>query len=116
MGRRLGDCIERGTDHEQITQRRPDEEPSKTPGRDRRGRCERTDADFVLFSMMKFLLWCVLLVVSWPLALLALVLYPLVWLILIPFRLVGIAVEGGLGLVRGIVLLPGRLLGGFRSA
>ena len=72
--------------------------------------------DFVLFSMVKFLLWCVLLVVSWPLALLALVAYPVVWLLLIPFRLVGIAVEGVLGLVRGIVLLPGRLLGGFRSA
>ena len=77
---------------------------------------ERTDADFVLFGMVKLLLWCLLLVVSWPLALLALILYPLVWLLLIPFRLVGIAVEGALGLVRGIVLLPGRLLGGFRSA
>jgi hypothetical protein len=77
---------------------------------------ERTRADFVLFSMVKFLLWCLLLIVSWPLALLALILYPLVWLVLIPFRIVGIAVEGALGLVRGIVLLPGRLLGGFRSA
>jgi hypothetical protein len=66
--------------------------------------------------MVKFLLWCLLLIVSWPLALLALIAYPLVWLLLIPFRLVGIAVEGALGLVRGIALLPGRLLGGFRSA
>ena len=66
--------------------------------------------------MVTFLLWCVLLVVSWPLAFLALILYPLVWLLLIPFRLVGIAVEGALGLVRGIVMLPGRLLGGVRSA
>ena len=62
--------------------------------------------------MLTFLLWCLLLLVSWPLALLALVLYPIVWLLLIPFRLVGIAVEGVLGLVRGIVMLPGRLLTG----
>jgi hypothetical protein len=61
--------------------------------------------------MVKFLLWCLLLVVSWPLALLALVLYPFVWLLLIPFRLVGIAVEGVIGLVRAIVMLPARLLG-----
>ena len=46
--------------------------------------------------MMKFLLWCILLVLCWPLALLALVLYPLVWLLLLPFRLVGIAVDGAL--------------------
>jgi len=59
-----------------------------------------------------FLLWCLLLLVSWPLALLALILYPIVWLLLIPFRLIGIAVEGALGLVRGIVMLPGRLLAG----
>lgn len=65
--------------------------------------------------MLTFLLWCLLLLVSWPLALLALVLYPIVWLLLIPFRLVGIAVEGVLGLVRGIVMLPGRLLAGPRS-
>ena len=62
--------------------------------------------------MVKFLLWCLLLVVSWPLALLALVLYPLVWLFLIPFRLVGIVVDGALGIVRGVVMLPARLLGG----
>jgi hypothetical protein len=60
--------------------------------------------------MVKFLLWCLLLVVCWPVALLALILYPFVWLLLIPFRLLGIAVEGVLGLVRGIVMLPGRLL------
>jgi hypothetical protein len=59
---------------------------------------------------MKFLLWCVLLVLCWPLALVALVLYPLVWLLLLPFRLVGIAVEGGLGLVWAIITLPARLL------
>lgn len=65
--------------------------------------------------MTKFLLWCLLLVVCWPLALLALVLYPLVWLLLLPFRLVGIAVEGVLELVRAIVLLPARVLRGPRA-
>ena len=65
--------------------------------------------------MVKFLLWCLLLIVSWPLALLALIAYPLVWLLLIPFRLVGIVVEGALGLVRGVVMLPARLLAGPRT-
>jgi len=65
--------------------------------------------------MVKFLVWCLLLVVCWPLALLALILYPLVWLLLIPFRLIGIAVDGVLGLVRGIVMLPARLLAGPRG-
>jgi len=60
--------------------------------------------------MIKFLLWCALLIICWPVALLALVLYPIVWLILLPFRIVGIAVEGVLELVKGIILLPGRLL------
>jgi hypothetical protein len=60
--------------------------------------------------MIKFLLWCILLVFCWPLALLALVLYPLVWLLLLPFRLVGIAVEGVLELVWALVTLPARLL------
>jgi len=63
----------------------------------------------------KFVLWCILLVLCWPLALLALVIYPLVWILLIPFRIVGIAVEGVLGLLRSIVLLPVRLLGGPRA-
>ena len=63
-------------------------------------------------AMMTFLLWCLLLVVCWPLALLALVLYPLVWLILLPFRIVGIAVGGVLELLRAIIFLPARLLGG----
>ena len=62
--------------------------------------------------MTKFLLWLVLLILCWPLALLALVLYPLVWLILLPFRLVGIAVEGVFSLLRGVILLPGRVLAG----
>ena len=62
--------------------------------------------------MAKFLLWCILAVLCWPVALLALIAYPFVWLLLIPFRLAGIAVDGVLGLIRGIVLLPGRLLSG----
>jgi hypothetical protein len=57
-----------------------------------------------------FLLWCLLLLFCWPLALLALLLYPLVWLILLPFRIVGIAVEGVLELIWGLVTLPTRLL------
>jgi hypothetical protein len=64
--------------------------------------------------MAAFLLWCILLVFCWPLALLALVLYPLVWLILLPFRIVGIAVNGVLELIRAIIFLPGRLLAGGR--
>jgi hypothetical protein len=63
----------------------------------------------------KFLLWCILLVLCWPLALLALVAYPLVWIVLIPFRVVGIAIDGVLGVVRSIVLLPVRLLRGPRA-
>jgi hypothetical protein len=62
--------------------------------------------------VIKFLLWLILLVICWPLALLALILYPVIWLILLPFRLLGIAVEGAFGLVRAIFLLPARVLGG----
>jgi hypothetical protein len=62
--------------------------------------------------MVKFLLWCILLVLCWPVALLALVLYPLVWLFLLPFRLVGIAVTGVLELIRGLIMLPVRVLRG----
>ena len=65
--------------------------------------------------MVKFLLWCLLLVLCWPLALLALLLHPLVWLLLLPFRLLGIAVEGALELVRAVVLLPARVLRGPRA-
>ena len=61
--------------------------------------------------MLKFFLWCVLFVLCWPLALLALVLYPVVWLLLLPFRLVGIAVGGVLELVWAVITLPVRLLG-----
>jgi len=62
--------------------------------------------------MVTFLLWCLLLVVCWPLALLALVIYPLVWLILLPFRVVGIAVGGVLELLKSIIFLPARVIGG----
>jgi hypothetical protein len=61
--------------------------------------------------MLKFLLWCILLVLCWPLALALLVVYPLVWLLLLPFRLVGVAVDGILGLLRALFYLPARLLG-----
>jgi hypothetical protein len=61
-----------------------------------------------------FLLWCILLVLCWPLALLALIVHPLVWLLLLPFRIVGIAVDGVLGILRGIVMLPARLVSGPR--
>jgi len=60
--------------------------------------------------MAAFFLWCILFVVCWPLALLALVLYPIVWLLLLPFRIVGIAVHGVLELVWAVVTLPARLL------
>ena len=60
--------------------------------------------------MIKFLLWCILFVLCWPLALMALVLYPFVWLILLPFRLLGIAVGGALELVSAIITLPVRVL------
>jgi len=65
--------------------------------------------------MIAFLLWLLLLVVCWPLALIALVLYPIVWLVLLPFRLVGLAVEGVFELLRAIILLPARVLGGRRG-
>lgn len=61
--------------------------------------------------MVKFLLWMLLLAVCWPLAVLALVAWPVVWLLLLPFRLVGIAVAGVFALLRAIVMLPARLLG-----
>lgn len=60
--------------------------------------------------MAKFLLWCILFVLCWPLALLALILYPIVWLLLLPFRIVGIAVGGVLELVGAIITLPVRVL------
>lgn len=60
--------------------------------------------------MIKFLLFCILFVLCWPLALLALVAYPIVWLLLLPFRLVGIAVDGALELVKAVLFLPVRLV------
>ena len=60
--------------------------------------------------MIKFLLWLILFVLCWPLALVALLLYPLVWLVLLPFRIVGVAVGGVLALVWGLVTLPLRLM------
>ncbi len=62
--------------------------------------------------MAKFLLWLILLVLCWPLALLALVLYPVVWLLLLPFRLVGIAVGGVLAFVKAVIFLPARIVRG----
>ena len=60
--------------------------------------------------MAAFFLWCILFVICWPLALLALVLYPIVWLFLLPFRLIGIAAHGALELLWAVVTLPARLL------
>jgi hypothetical protein len=65
--------------------------------------------------MAGFFLWCILLIVCWPIALLALVLYPIVWLLLLPFRIVGIAVHGVLELLRAILFLPARVLRGPRA-
>jgi len=62
--------------------------------------------------MAKFLLWLLLLFFCWPLALAALVLYPVVWLLTLPFRIVGIAVDGVFHLLKAIIFLPARLLGG----
>lgn len=64
--------------------------------------------------MMGFLLWCLLFVMCWPLAVLALLMWPLVWLITLPFRMLGIAVEGVFALLRALVMLPARVLGGGR--
>lgn len=61
--------------------------------------------------MVKFLLWLLLLVICWPVALLALLLYPVVWLLLLPFRLLGIAVDGVFAFLKALFLLPARLLG-----
>lgn len=62
--------------------------------------------------MLSFLLWCILLIFCWPLALAVLVLYPIVWLFLLPLRILGIAVEGVLELLKAIILLPARILRG----
>jgi len=64
--------------------------------------------------MLGFLLWCILLFFCWPLALLFLILYPIVWLLLLPFRILGFAVEGVLELIKAVIFLPARVLGGPR--
>jgi hypothetical protein len=66
--------------------------------------------------MLGFLLWCILLILCWPLAIAALVLYPIVWLLLLPFRIVGIAVGGVLELLWAIITLPARVLRGPKHA
>ena len=63
-------------------------------------------------ALFVLLLWAILLVLCWPVALLALVLYPIVWLLLLPFRILGIAVTGVLELFRAVIMLPARVLGG----
>jgi hypothetical protein len=60
--------------------------------------------------MLTFFIWIILFILCWPLAILALVLYPIFWLLLLPFRILGIAVDGVLGLLKGIIMLPGRVL------
>jgi hypothetical protein len=64
--------------------------------------------------MITFLIWCILFVLCWPIALVAVILYPFVWVILLPFRIIGITVNGALSLLREIVVLPVRLLGGMK--
>jgi hypothetical protein len=81
----------------------------------RMGLAARAAPAYVL-HMIKLLLWLLLLVVCWPLALLALVLWPLIWLVSIPFRILGIAFEGVFQLLRAILFLPARVLGGGRPA
>jgi len=66
----------------------------------------------ILTALTKLLLWLILLILCWPIALLALILYPFVWLILLPFRLLGIAVDGILEFLRALLRLPARLVGG----
>ncbi len=62
--------------------------------------------------MVKFLLWLLLLIFCWPLALLALILYPIVWLLMLPFRLIGITVDGLFSFLKALLMLPARVLGG----
>jgi hypothetical protein len=68
-----------------------------------------------MFQGMKLLLWLILLALCWPLALAALVLYPVAWLVLLPFRVVGITVNGLLAVIKALFLLPARILGGGRA-
>ena len=64
--------------------------------------------------MIKFIFWLILLAISWPLALLALILYPFVWLLMLPFRIIGITVEGVFAFLKALVMLPSRIIGGAR--
>jgi hypothetical protein len=64
--------------------------------------------------MARFLLWLILLILCWPLAIVALILYPIVWLLLLPFRLIGITLDGLFQLIKTLFLLPSRMLGGSR--
>ncbi len=66
--------------------------------------------------MVKFILWLILLVISWPLALLALFLYPIVWILLLPFRIIGIAVDSLLELIKAVMMLPARVLKGSKTS
>jgi hypothetical protein len=66
-------------------------------------------------ALMLFVGWCILFVLSWPVAVLALVLFPIVWLLSLPLRLIGISIEAVLALIKAILFLPSRLLGGSRS-
>ena len=67
-------------------------------------------------ALILFVGWCILLVLSWPLALLALLLFPIVWLVALPFRLIGVTFEALLAFVRAVLLLPARLFGWRRAA
>lgn len=62
--------------------------------------------------MLGFLLWIIVFILCWPIALLAILLYPIIWLVLLPFRLIGITVDAVFELIRAIVFLPARVLGG----
>lgn len=64
--------------------------------------------------MIKFILWLILLAISWPLALIALILYPFIWLLMLPFRIIGITVEGVFAFLKALVMLPSRIIGGAR--
>jgi hypothetical protein len=81
--------------------------------RDRTGHAEQSDSPVTGLSiMLTLLIWIILFVLCWPLAIMALLLYPLFWLLLLPFRILGIAVDGVFEFLRAIVMLPARLLGG----
>jgi hypothetical protein len=95
---------------------RPVENVAQRCGVKHFGECVRNHPREADAAMMTFLLWLILLFFCWPLALLALVLYPIVWLILLPFRILGIAVDGVLDLLRAILFLPVRVLRGPRRA